>query len=779
MKNTIIIIFSVLLYSIGANAKTPVAADRWLEIDLYWFEHKDMEKSATLFWERYEPLMKGIDGWKGVIINVGWITDYLYEWQGDLNQEIKLPKNMKTWGSIKDGGQLAGTTPERMELWKERFEKADKPVSIDYEKWTYADLKKLVTIIKKVAQNKYNLKDIKVGTFITGGQNSYDGDKALFSVRHPNSYRNGKPNMIAKLEAENHKYGAFPTGIPAGTPLTEFFGKQWGSLSKALNLDVIILRDGFLGTGLYSRRKGPYGETAPKDPELVAAWSKATADLVKQTKIANPKALVIGYSNAASAVGGWRANCFDLESIAKEGFLDGWIDQSWAGSWNEVGQRPVMNYVPEVRFWSSPLLGYSYMLSYMLTHSAMLAETKVHHYFLTETFDAWETWDMIHNARERLRWGIWAYSHAALKTPNGLKMPEGSYISWCNRGKSLLPEEDVQFLAQTTNEAFVDAAETKTVFGPTIVYNRSAMQWQAENKPEQNIKEWIDEQAGTLMKWSAPIMSVTRMEYLPSVESDLFIFQTPSHLNSLEKENLITVLNSGKPSMIIGSPAGGLDKEIADILGVYSNDTLINGTKYIGTINYKTDGIYTSLPNTFPIFQPFTQNKFSNELESIYSVSSSPALGYKQTQGKNFIYWDAPDFFNNLPSGSDNYKGSLDQIMGSPVSYVLTARLINETQKKSGFAYVQEIKQDQPVQLSMWQLKDGSFKIMAGNLEEGINHTVNHTVNTVLNLPSLFVKNQSIEVSELWSKSKTIIGNKKIDINLTQAQTKLYKIEKQ
>lgn len=778
MKKSFIILFSILFCSVTMNAKTPVAADRWLEIDLYWFEHKDMEKSATIFWERYEPLMKGIDGWKGVIINVGWITDYLYEWQGDLSQEIKLPKNMKTWGSIKDGGQLAGTTPERMDLWKERFEKADKPVSIEYEKWTYADLKKLVAIIKKVAQNKYNLKDVKVGTFITGGQNSYDGDKSSFSLRHLNSYKNGKPNMIAKLAAENHKYGAFPAGIPEGTPLTEFFGKQWGSLSKALNLDVIILRDGFLGTGLYSRRKGPYGETAPKDPQLVADWSKATADLVKQTKISNPKALVIGYSNAASAIGGWRANCFDLEAIAKEGFLDGWIDQSWAGSWNEVGQRPVMNYVPEVRFWSSPLLGYSYMLGYMLSHSAMLADTKVHHYFLTETFDAWETWDMIHNARERLRWGVWAYSHAALKTPNGLKMPHGSYISWCNRGKSLLPEEDVKFLAQTTNEAFADAAETKEIFGPTIVYNRSAMEWQSANKPDETIKEWIDEQAGTLMKWSAPIMSVTRLEYFPKVESDLFVFQTPSHLNPSEKENLITLLKSGKPAMVVGSPAGGLDKEIADILGVSTTDTAITGTKYIGTINYKTDGIYESLPNTFPIFQPFTQNKFSTELESIYSVSSSPTLGYNQANGKNLIYWDAPDFFNNISAGTDNYKGSLDQIMGSPVSYVLTARLINEVLKKSGFAYVDKIKQDQPVQLSMWQLKDGSFKIMAGNLEEGINHTANHTVNTTLNLPTQFVKSQSVEVSELWNTSKTIIGNKKLEINLTQAQTKLYKIEK-
>ena len=777
MKKNLIILFSVLFSTFNADAKTAVKADRWLEIDLYWFEHKNMQKSSDEFWKRYQPLMQGIDGWKGVIINVGWITDYLYEWQGDLNQEIKLPKNMKTWGSIKDGGQLAGTTPQRMALWKERFENADKPQEIAYEKWTYGDLKKLAAILRKTAQSKYNISDVKVGTFITGGQNSYDGDKASFSIKHPESYKNGKPNMVAKLAAESHRYGAYPMGIKEGTPLTEFFGKQWGSLSKALDLDVIILRDGFLGTGLYSRRKGPYGETAPKDPKLVEEWSKATADLVKQTKISNPKALVIGYSNAASAIGGWRANCFDLEAIAKEGFLDGWIDQSWAGSWNEVGQRPVMNYVPEVRFWSSPLLGYSYMLSYMLSHSAMLADTKLHHYFLTETFDAWETWDMIHNARERLRWGIWAYSHAALKTPSGLTMPHGSYISWCNRGKMLLPEEDVKFLAATTNDAFADAAETTEVFGPTIVYNRSAMQWQSENRPDENIKEWIDEQAGSLMKWSAPILSATRLEYLPNVQSDLFLFQTPSHLNPSEKENLINYLKSGKPAMVIGSPAGGLDKEIAAIIGVSSSDTAINGTKYIGTINYKTEGIYQGLPNTFPIFQPFTQNKFNTELQSIYSVSGSPALGHNQADGKNIIYWDAPDFFNNLPSSSDNYKGSLDQIMGSPVSYVLTARLMNETLKKSGL-YVEEIKLEKPIQLSVWKLKDGSITIMAGNLEEGINHSGDYTVKTILNLPSSFIPNQSVEISELWNNTSTIIGSKKLEINLTQAQTKLYKIKK-
>ncbi|MBK5261204.1 MAG: hypothetical protein JJE17_01375 [Peptostreptococcaceae bacterium] len=751
------------------NTPNKIHADRWLEIDLYWFDHSNMEKSAMEFWDRYYPLMNGIDGWKGVILNVGWISDYILEWQGDLNQEIKFPKNMKAWGWIKDEGQLAGSTLERIQLWKDRFEKLGKPKVINYDTWTYADLKKMVLILKNVARDKYNLNDIKIGTSVLGFQSVYGGEKSEFSKRHPNSFMNNAPNLEAKLSADPQEYGAYPNGIPEGTPLTEFFGKQWGNLSKALNLDVILLRDSYLGVGIYERL-GPYGKTAPADPKKVASWSRATADLVKQTKLANPQALVIGYSNAASAVADWRVNCMDLEAIAKEGYLDGYIDQTWAGAWNEVGQRPD-------GFWNNQLRGWTYQLSNLLIHAAVLADTKVHHCFVTETFDAWEMFDIIHNSQEKLRWGIWAYSHAAVKTPKGLKMPSGSCISWCNKGKILLSKEDVSFIAKTTNAAFFDAQETKEVFGPTMVYCRSAMEWKSGNRPDQSIKEWIDEQTGTLMKWAVPVMSVTRSEYLPNVESDMFIFQTPVNLKQSEKKNIIKILESGKPVAVFGSPAGGLDKDISEIIGVSTTDTVINKIRYNGTLNYHTEGIYNSLPNTFLLFQPFTQNKFAEGVETIYSVSNSPCLGYNQLNGEQLIFWDAPEFFNNLPGESGSEARALDQILGSPVPYVLTARLINEMMKKSGLVYVDEIKQYQPINLTMWQLKDGSYKIMAGNLEEGINHTADHTVHTVLNLPQQSVKEKSTEVLESWNGAKTIIGSPKLYINLIQAQTKLFIIK--
>jgi hypothetical protein len=300
------------------------------------------------------------------------------------------------------------------------------------------------------------------------------------------------------------------------------------------------------------------------------------------------------------------------------------------------------------------------------------------------------------------------------------------------------------------------------------------MEWQSNHKPAESVKEWIDEQAGTLMKWSVPVLSITRSEYLPDIESDMFIFQTPVRLQPTEKENTLNILKSGKPVAVFGSPAGGLDKEISDIIGINTTDTMINEIKYIGTLNYKTDGIWNSLPNTFPVFQPYTKNKFKSSAEIVYSVSGSPCLGLNQSDGKQLIFWDPPEFSNNLTAGSDDYDESLDQILGSPTPYVITSRLINELMKKSNLINVDEISQYQPVNLSVWQSVDGKVEIMAGNLEEGINHCADKRVHSVINLPSLITDKGSFEINEKWSGAKIISGDKKLNIDLDQGQTKLF-----
>ena len=773
------------------SSSPSVKADRWIEIDLYWFDRNDIQGSSERFWQRCAPLFEGAEGWRGVILNVGWTADYVMDWRGNLGQTISFPVGFKQQPWFEVGGQLTGDTAERERQWQERFAKQVNDLKKEYGPWTYNDLKKLTTALRQVADHKYGLKGMRIGSLVFGSSRNYDG-KSLWAEKHQDAYdRHGysfNPGCI--LKEDPTVYGAFPNGIRTGTPVFEFFGKQWGSLSKATGLDAIVLRDGFLLPVSY-RRSGLFGAIAPS-PEKAEAWNQAAAAMVRITKQSNPRALVLGYSNGASAVSDWRANCVDLESIAKEGYMDAFIDQTWAGAWNEVGLRAQ-------GFWNWPELGWTYQLAYMLIHGAVLADTHVRHYHLTETFDAWESWDVIHTAPERLKWGIWAYSHAAVKTPEGLKMPAGAYISWANQGKRLLSEADVKLLAGTLDAAYRDAVQVKEVYGPTLVYNREAIEWEmAHAAGGRGIKEWLDEQAGTVMKWPVPIMSATRLEWLPKVKSDLFIIQTPVHLSDKSRNIMVSLINSGQPVIAVGSSVDGVDPVLSKLMGIQAmssdnaafktNATPIvynqygdeqpcpgnNAFKTNATLAAQMSGITDDLPAAFSTYQWWSKNEAIGDGRPVYDVDESPVLVVNSTNGHHVAFWDPPEF-EPLPHFTTPLLAKLG---GSVTPYVVVARVANSFLSQVKAIHALEIDPKEPVAVESWRLKNGEVQILAGNLEEGLRDDANLSRHTTL---VLSWKNLSLSKISVPGDSLPIgrggLDGANLSIVLEQAQAALFTLK--
>lgn len=765
----------VLISSVPTKAyaiNQTINADRWLELDLYWFSQKNIDSSANMFFQKYSPMFKNITGWKGIIINTGWVPEYVFQWKGNLNERISMPKQMHHWDWFDIKGTLSGSTTERMEKWKKRFTNVQKREKVIYEPWTYNDLKNLITALKRESR-KYGIDSLRVGGMSVAWESIYDGEPMEFTNKHPEIFRKLFWNIFylpAKLRADNTKYATYPNGIQEGTAFTEFIARQWGDLSRRIGFEAIVLRDSYIGSAVYAR-KGPYGLTAPADTAIVKSFTNATADLIRLTKYYNPKSLVIGYSNGASTIGEWRVNCVDLEKIAKQGYLDAYIDQTWAACFSEPAQ------VRET-YWNKPNEGYTYQLSYVLLHAAQLAETKTRHYVLVNTWDAWETWDVIHTVPERVRWEIWAYHHAAVKMPQGLKMPSGSYISWCSRGKKLLSDEDVNFLTENLNSAIIDAKKTKEVFGPTLVYSRGAMEWQTNNKPEETIKEWIDEQAAAVMKWSVPILSITRTEYLPKVSSDMFIFQTPNHLRTSEKANVLGLIHSGKPVAIFGSPAGGIDPEIAKVIGIETKDQKLGVVVKEASKAQGLPALTADVPQKFKLYQPFTNNSFTPNWQVLYQVNNSPALAINTTAGKKLLFWDPAEMSVNLDMTEFQLNGNIpmDSVFGSIYPYMLTSRGLNYLLKDADLFCAQKISPFKPLNVMAWKLKDNKINIMAANLEEGINHSSDLTFESDLNLPdSWFIGHKLNSVNKWGSDDKSSIG-KKWTITLPQAKSALYQL---
>jgi hypothetical protein len=757
--------------AVDASETVKVPADRWMEIDLYWFQQDHIQTSVDEFWDRFAPLYKGVQGDRGVILNVGWTVQYIMGWSGNPDQRIILPTGSGQASWVAETGPLNGDWAQMQAEWKQRGAQAVNVERQGYGPWTYGDLKKLATALRETAA-KRGISGFKVGSLTYGWTRAY-GELAPWAQQHPEAcvsilpgiqkgaYKRGPVfDPGASLHADPRSLGGLPGGISEGMKADEALAAQWGNLSKAVGLDALMLRDSF-GMPVPYQRGGAFGPLAPS-PEVARRWNSNQANLVREVKLANPKALVMMYSNGASAISDWRSNCFDLESVANQGYLDVFVDQTWAGAWNEAGVRIDKNH-----FWNNPTLGWTYQLTYMLMHSAVLAGTKVKHYPLVETFDAWESWDVLHTVPQRLRWGIWAYSHAGVKMPQGLKLPEGSYISWANQGKRLLSDDDVHFLATNINAAVTDAQQTTEVYGPTLVYSREAMQWQMDHAaPGNDIKEWIDEQAGSVIKWPVPILSVTRMEWVPKVKSDLFIFQTPVHLSVANTNMVVDLIKSGQPVAVFGSTIGGIDPAIQaaiGLTGIHAQD--VTDSVHTATASADAGSLASNVSKTFPTRTYVNTNQVSAGAKAIYAVDASPQLVLNTSGKERVAAWDPPIFDNSTRDPLVTTWG------GSAAPYALTAGALNFLTSLAGDVHVTKIDQNQTMNFSAWRTADGEVHLMAAELEEGIHDVADHSAHATVVLPNSW---KLSELHDLWADHTEQVHRGTLQIDLQHAQSVLF-----
>ncbi|MGD0733179.1 MAG: hypothetical protein ABR956_18085, partial [Terracidiphilus sp.] len=562
----------------------------------------------------------------------------------------------------------------------------------------------------------------------------YDSTDAGWRADHPEVYvhhwrsaynRSLIPGAI--LKPDSRHYAAFPNGIPADTPFYRFFAQQWGKLSQAAGIDALVLRDGLFGQVEYMEI-GPYGKAGSANPADMERWNQWTASLVRETKQANPRCLVIGYSTASSAVGDWRVDGFDLEKIAKEGYLDAWIDQSWGALWND--------------WCCSAIGGYTFQLSYILTHGAQLAGTHTKHYVLIDPWDAWEPDQPIHTNPQGVRWEIWAYTHAAVKTPEGEKVPAGIYFSWGNRGDQLWPPEDVSLLAKNADEATDDAARMRESLGPTLVYNRDYLAWLNSEFPDVRMKESIDDHAAMLVKWQIPILSITRTEWLPSVQSDLFIFQVPAKLKPEIANTILGLYNAGKPLAIISDPTWGIDPQLHGILSPPCKTLDYDSHLEKGEIMSALPGITTGqgVHGMFNLWQARYSISGKPSGQVIYETGSCPDLIVGESSEHHWVYWNPP-FFS--PSG-----GPLERLIESPLPYILASRSLQrmlDDAQRSPFDPTHRVTR--LLAFHWWRRDDGKIEFLVGNLDRDLQGEVESPKELALELPAALAPESTTEVT--------------------------------
>ena len=628
-------------------------------MDLTWFDpDADLQPQIETLVTRIEPLLRGVEGWRGLFFNVGWLIDLVTEWTGDPQQ-------------------LIPTRSRRTAKWAAH---------------SYADLRAFVAALRCAAAN-HGLPDFKIGVLFVGWGHVvwppelkiYDFDSSWFD-RHPELYAPahtiiGMPDLhpINRLRADNYPYATMPEGLSEGAYFPDFFGAQWGHLAAYLDFDALLLRDGLTGPMVYTRN-GPYGTTAPADSQTVAAFSQSVRDLYRAVKAANPAKLIFGYSSAISPIADWRVGCVDFEALVADGFIDGWIEQTWGGAWQD--------------WWHQLWKGWTFQTANLLTRGAMIAKanesrlTPCRFYNLIETWDGWEPWDTLHQVPDKLRWAIWAFSHAAVLTPGGVTPPDGSYVSWLNNGAlDLLSESDVDYVNTHLNAAQASAARLERVYGWTLVYSRALMERLSEHS-DWNASEWLDDQAGLLMKWGVPILSIDRAEWA-SPDANSHIAQGDGTRFDLERPMLVT------------GRADTFDPAIRERLGLAPRGRLVAGDFYVASGGGAPPYDRPYLPDHQPV-------DTADDVQILYRTGATPLL----TRRGLWAYWQPPDWSEPFNPFVPKYQ------LGSTYPHFVVARLLHELAREAGLSYIAGIERPQPIAFHLWR-SAGQICVLFGNLETG------------------------------------------------------------
>ncbi len=638
-------------------AKVPF--DRFVEIGLEWFHPVDPDAKATVLHERLAPLWDAVDGRCGLVINTGWVIDVVTEWTGDLDQRLPFrSRRLAHWASS-----------------------------------TYADLGALVAAIRRASGRP----DLYVGILVVGWGNFvwpadtriYDFDSDWYD-RHPELYPHarslvGMPDLDPRvpLHADDHPYATRPDGLAEGTDFPTFFGAQWGHLAAAIDLDVLHLRDAFLGPMVYSRI-GPTGTSAPDDVDEIRSWTRAVSALFRHTKDACPEALVLGYSSAISAIAERRVGLVDLTQVVGDGGIDVWVDQTWGGAWQD--------------WWDHHWKGWTFQVANLLLHGLLVAEGNRRrvpedgtcaHWNLIETWDSWEPWDTLHRTPDKLRWGIWALSHAAVRTPDGPRVPSGSYVSWANyRDGSLMSPDDVAFVGGHLDAAQASAAALDRVHGPTAVFDPAVLHDLERRGAAGNYSEWLDDQVALLMKFATPILAVAAPEgFAPSADG------------------VVTTLPAAVPDapVLLAGRADVLDPTVRHRLGLELTDQhhpadFVDGHAFG----------HPDLPDHEVVHLPERRVVTAEAADVAYTTVEGPIV----VRRGSATWWQPPDW--SAPPLALLPRSQL----GTAAVHAVAARTLARAVAEAGGTCADPVALHEPVCWHVWE-SGGTVYVLAGNLESG------------------------------------------------------------
>ena len=622
-----------------------------------------------------------------------------------------------------------------------------------YKPWTYRRFRDLVTLIIEEA-NRRQFTDFHVAILFLGTSSMRIADLPTYSGRTEEVHEKARYHSYSQWfpehpEVFDKRYDVFYFGAPIKLPADEqickqndptfgeYFADKLCDFGTQTGVSAVVFRDNIFSPAyIRGYTHGRYMKSKYRHD-----FNTAIIKMLARIKQTCPEFITIGYSSGVSSIEEWRSNGFDLETVARSGYLDLWITQTWASAWQD--------------YWPCHSQGYTFQLANVLANLAMLADTPCKSLFLIETFDAWEPWDSIYQYPSKVTWEIWAYSHAAAILPNNqLYRTAGFYSSWMNRREDLLSEETVQLLHSVLDACSNDLDHSPVPGGPCVVYHREGFEHLFDDPTPYCRGEAWDDWCGMLLKYGIPILSVTRSEWLPATQADGYILPSGADLSQTCQNFIHQELQQQKPTLLMGL-ASILPKMFRQNLSIEIEPLLIESL--LPSSGHIEDELAVQMGIRGLVLNQRRRSLHTNDAWiPLIQCLNGPVFAVNKSLP--IWVWETPEW--GTPFELDL---NLDSIQ-SPQTYRVVAETFNQSGWGSDQVRWQNNEWQKPSTFLFWRYPDGKMGVLLGNLERGICGNSQFSVRGALSIEEMVAR--QVLPLEPYAPGEAYIENGRLQVGL-------------
>lgn len=216
------------------------------------FKSVTLEMSLKPFFETSDAYIRSVcdrvfEQWRPLLVGREEISVMLWTSEGgeilDYTGELDREFEWAYWLGHSNMPELSKGEPPATSLHERKQKYVKEP-----HKMTYRILKKIINTIKDEGRRFFPDSKITVGATFDIGPEFAIADFKYH--RHPEACSGtgcgvyGLVDCTSLLHADNYPYAAYPDGIPEGTPMGRFFGKQANIFLSDMGFDYIWLSNG-------------------------------------------------------------------------------------------------------------------------------------------------------------------------------------------------------------------------------------------------------------------------------------------------------------------------------------------------------------------------------------------------------------------------------------------------------------------------------------------------------------------------------------------------------